>query len=138
MNFKQLLFPVLVLLVLFFGSILARHIILDGLPVTKLADAPALAGSIAPALTDPNSATTIPQIGKDFEISSTHYLDNKQWVIASVKHLPDMNAATLVLQKQHSIYVVVLGPGTIFSASDIQTAPPEVIQYLYNEGLVND
>jgi hypothetical protein len=126
----------LVLLVVF--STIFKNVILDGTPQTRLHSAPPLAGTISQSIIPPQSKGILPVVGKNFNITSTHYLDNRQWVVVSVSSIPDNNSAVLVLQELDGNYQVVLGPGTLFLASDVQFMPTEVVNYLLSQGLVSN
>lgn len=136
MNAKQAFTRILFLLILLVASLFAKHVILGGMYLTSLKAAPPLAGSIAPSLASAGSKNTLPQAGKDFKILKVNYFDNQQWAVVLVAHIPDMNSATLLLQKLNGVYAVVLGPGTTFPASTAQSMPSDVAAYLMSKGLL--
>ena len=134
-NTRQLARRVILVLVLFVVSVLVKHVVLNGLYLTKLQSAPALAASIAPSIITSGSKN-LPIAGKDFKVLSTNYFDNKQWAVVTVATIPDNNSATLVLENINGVYTVVLGPGTVFSTSVTQSMPSDVVAYLVYEGLI--
>jgi hypothetical protein len=137
MTIKQILATVLFLVVLIAISVVSKNIILNGVPQTKLQVAPPLAGTLSQSLITYKSKDVLPVIGKDFTIQSTQYFNNQQWAVVLVSSVPDNNNAILVLEKLNGNYQVVLGPGTSFSTTDIQTMPSNVISYLTSKGLVS-
>ena len=135
MNAARIAKKVLFVIALFIVSLAIKYIILDGVGVTRLQTGPPLAGSIAPSLAPANSKS-IPVVGENFKILSTRYFDDKQWAVASVASLPDMDLAILVLEKIDGVYTVVLGPGTSFPSSAAQSMPADVAVYLQSRGLI--
>jgi hypothetical protein len=138
MTLRQTSITISTFVLLIVISTIFKNVILGGTPQTKLSTAPPLAGTISQSIITPQSNGILPVIGKNFNITSTHYFDNQQWVVVSVSTIPDNNGAVLVLQKLNGSYQVVLGPGTLFSSSDVQSMPASVIDYLTNRGLVSN
>lgn len=100
-----------------------------------LKSAPALSSQISQAFTS-GGDTTLPKIGKDYQ-QKLRYFDGNDWIVASVT--PVGNAITpgvLVLQKQHGLYTVVLGPGSAFPVTAVDAIPTDVAQYLDSIGVI--
>jgi hypothetical protein len=124
----------LVVLILGFALAIfgAKALILGGSQTISLRAAPALSGVISQSLA--TNSSTLPSLNTDYKIKSVIYFDNKSWAIASVS--VGSNSSLLVLEKTNGVYVVVLGPGTAFSTDEIQDLPPDVAQYITNQGVL--
>jgi len=110
---------------------LAVHaLVIGGKPVVRLGQASALGGIIAQSLGTTDRA--LPQENKDFTITDLHYFGGRAWVVATVKQKDAGNdgSAVLVLKSSSGSYDVVLGPGTAFPKSYLQSLPSDVGQYV--------
>lgn len=129
----------LVLLILPLGILLgARVLILGGVNPVALHSADPLVGRISQALTSTNQVS-LPIPGKDYTVQSTHYFDNKTWVVATIKGNGNtITDGLFVLSQVNGTYNVILGPGTSFPRSATLAMPTDVQQYLYNGGYLYD
>lgn len=84
----------------------------------------------------PKSDPTIKSIGQivfppstpsNMSVVNTVYFYNKTWAIVTIK-TPDGNEGVIVAQysASNSVWNVVLGPGTLFLQSDVQSLPSDV------------
>jgi hypothetical protein len=135
-NPKKAFLLVALIFLLPIAALVYRDVILGGITQTTYNPVPPLAGSISLSLINSGSSN-IPQAGKDFKITNTKYFDNKKWVVVSITQLPKMNPATVLLEDINGLYIVVLGPGTLFSPSIAQSLPSDVTKYFINQGLID-
>lgn len=134
MNAKRLIASFIFLAIVIAGSLVARHLILGSAPYARLQTASPLAAYVAPSLV--TGSGYMPQEGKDFNITGTHYYDDKRWVVVSINSTGKSNRAFLVLQKMNGTYAVVLGPGSSFPSDVTQNLPPDVAEYLSSNRLI--
>lgn len=126
---------VLLLLVL----INIKPVLFGGAKVVTLKSAPPLTSQISQAFTSSANTGPLPVSGKDYTLTDTKYFDNRQWVVTSIKPLNQtITEGMAILQLQHGIYTVVLGPGTAFASTDVQTMPADLVQYLNQVGIIYD
>ena len=134
---RGLLIRLLPLALLAVVAIAVRAIVLGSTPMVNLKAAPSLTGIVSQSLAAAGPKTSLPVVGKDFELQNIHYLDNKSWVVASVKSISDNpSTSTIVMRQVDTDYQVVLGPGTAFSVNSSQAVPADVIKYLKTVGVV--
>jgi len=136
MNLRQLLISSGSLIILVIAIFIVKAAVLHG-PVVELQSAPPLTGVIAQSLGTSGSNRSLPVAGKDFILQNTRYFDNQSWVVTLVAPIrSNADRATVILRNNHGLYQVVLGPGTAFPSSSLQSLPGDVSQYLLNKGLV--
>jgi hypothetical protein len=135
MNRKQLQLPIS-LVTLLIVALAVKSILLHGQPVIRLQHGPALVGIVSQSLgiSGPNQA--LPVAGKDYELQNINYFDNKAWVVASIVSLNGANNQIIVMHMISGMYQTVLGPGSAFPDSYLQSLPPGVSQYLLNRGVM--
>ena len=136
-NFRGLKVVGVMFSLLLLGLLVVNYVVLGGAHVINLAPAPELAGQISQNLVTISNATKLPIEGTDFNLSDTHYFNNKQWVVTSITPLNNsFNAGLAVLSNQEGVYKIVLGPGSAFSKDETRTLPTEVANYLNQQGVV--
>lgn len=134
---KHIRIQIIVLGILLVGLLLVKSLIFGGAPVVRLVPAPALSGQVAQSFAGNAHSSTLPVQGKDFKLANTLYFDNGSWAVSSIVALNNtMNDGWVVLQKRTGMYAVVLGPGTAFPSSYAQNLPPDVAQYLNQQGVL--
>lgn len=110
------------------GSFLFKYIILGGAkPVSLKSDV--VAELISTNLQ--GSSNYRPVEGKDYNVKSIKYFNNKQWLVVSTTPVGTFSdSATIVFKKQGGSYKVVLGPSNLFQDSDLNNLPKDVINHL--------
>jgi hypothetical protein len=139
MKYRQLFATFLFLLFLILVSNFSKGVVLDGVNKTSLRTTSSnITGSVSQSLVTPQSKGILPAVGKNFKVLRATYFNNKQWVVVVVSGIPDNDNAVLILQELNGVYRVVLGPGTLFPSSSVQSMPLDVVNYLVNQGLVSN
>jgi hypothetical protein len=134
MSDKSLLKRLGFLVGLIIVAVLARTILTDGAPTIKLSPASSLAGAVSIGIGQA-STSPLPIAGKNYQIKSTKYFDNNQWVAINILPLKTKaDPATLVLKKIDGVYLTVLGPAGQFNSSYVYSLPADVSQYLSQQG----
>jgi hypothetical protein len=137
MNTKQLVIAFVSLVMLAAAVLVVRDVLLHGQPAIKLKPAPPLAGVISQSLGVSGSSHSLPVAGKDYNLQDTHAFDNHSWVVTSVVPArANADTAVAVLRNKDGFFQVVLGPGTAFPESSLQSLPADVSRYLVKQGLV--
>lgn len=116
-------------------TLLARMVITGGYPTIRLSSASSsLAGPVSIGIGQASS-NTLPEIGKDYDIKSAKYFDNKEWVVVNISPLKSKgDPAFMVLKKIDGVYQTVLGPAGQFNGSYFYVMPLDVDQYLTQQG----
>lgn len=116
--------------------VLARTIITGGASTINLSPASALAGPVSIGMGQTSSGT-LPEAGKDYQIKTAKYFDDKQWVVVNILPLKTKaDPAVMVLKKIDGVYQTVLGPAGQFTNSYSYVMPPDVSSYLSQQGVL--
>lgn len=116
----------------------AKTLLLQGLPLVKLAPAPELAATVSRSLGTPGSSVALPVFGEDYTLKDVHYFNDKEWAVATVEPVGrTADTVFVIMHKINGIYQVVLGPGNVFSNSYLYSLPAGVSQYLSEQGVMN-
>jgi hypothetical protein len=135
---KSLLKTMVFLVGIIIVAFVVKSIVLGGKPVIGLSSAPALAGPISRSLGPFSQNSPILQPDKDYRIRSARYFDNKKWVVVNIVPVDNkINPAISVLKKINGVYQTILGPAGSFSYSYVYVLPPDVSQYLSQQGVLN-
>ncbi len=131
--YKQLLVPLFVTLALFVGAITIPTLIQAGKHIS-LEKATALAGPVSLALGSGDSQS-LPRYGEDFSFGDIRTFESS-WKVIRLVSESSSNDGMVVLHNTGGAYRVVLGPGTSFAKSEVQTLPVDLVQFLNNEGML--
>ncbi|MEI6755697.1 MAG: hypothetical protein WCK80_01620 [bacterium] len=130
-NLKKLFSSLLLIL----AGYLIQLFLINGVGVLKLKPAPPELGLVPIFYQESSKFDKLPIYGKNYTLENLKYLENGNWAAATLVSVPGKNKATVVMKKINGVFVVVMGPGTQFSESTLESLPLSVGTYLYSRGV---
>lgn len=118
-------------------AFIARSLVMGGVTtVVKLQPGTPMGGAISQTLASPDGK--LPVLNKDYSIQNIVSFDDGDWAVVTIKQVVSgqSNSALIVLKHEDGLYKTVLGPGTAFPDTYLQTLPANVGGYLYNQGAI--
>jgi hypothetical protein len=134
-SMKIRLFLALTTLLLFIVVLFTRSLLINGRVINSIPSGSSLSGIVETALIKSGSSS-LPKENINFVLKKTVYEDSYRWAIVTVSE--SGNDSVLILKKINGVYLVVLGPDTVFPISSTFAMPSSVSSYLNNNGLVLD
>jgi hypothetical protein len=137
MNIKRYTILATLIIFIIIASSIARSQILGGAKIYNLTVTDQLlSGIIAQSTVSTGGKVILPLYQKDFTLLRVSYFDNNTWVVAKIVPLNNsVTEAYVILQFKNGMYHVVLGPGTAFDNSYVQSMPADLGQYLGHKGI---
>lgn len=129
---------ILIGLALVVAATMVVHRLILGGTLVKLKAGTTMSGVVSQSLVGSNNdSDALPAVGKDYTIDSIRYFDDSNWAVASITQTGgSQNSALLILQREKGMYQPMLGPGTAFSSSYLQSLPSDLGKYLNSKGVV--
>jgi hypothetical protein len=133
---KKLLYLAGFFVVLLVLSAIVRNAVLGQSKTVILSSAPPLTGQVAQTMgTTQNSELPVP--GKDFTLKHVRYFQRRTLAVAQLKPLHgQFDDSYVIMKRKRGVYQVILGPGSAFRRSTLQSLPEAAIHYLDQQGAV--
>lgn len=136
-DYKKHIQLITLIVLVFIGSFIVHTLILGGHSTVKLEHAGTISGLVAQDTSSINSQNKLQTPGKDFSLNNIKFFDNDNWAVANyIISETKESSSTIVLKKIQGTLQIILGPGTAFSSDSLQSMPPDVAEYLKNNGAV--
>ncbi len=135
MSPRKILLASLLLVIPLLGAAIIQRAILGGSIIVKLKPAPLLTGQVSQSL-GANPDGSLPTYGKDYALQ-VRFFDNNVWMVGNIKSLKNTtDTAVIVMEKQGGSYRTMLGPGSAFPLTQVQSLPNDVGAYLSSQAAI--